>query len=120
MVGLSLTGSLKLAGNKDYKMTEIIIAESFSAYPAGRYPDDGPHNGQDFRERFLMPVLAAGGSICLCLDGIKSFADSFFDEALGGLIRNGYTKEELSLRLKLDATEPVARFFLPEVKAHLE
>lgn len=100
-------------------MSNIALAEVFSAYPAGRYPTDGEFNGEVFREQFLIPRLSDGGMVCLSLDGVKSFADSFFEEALGGLYRRGFSRTDLTNRLKIVATEPVAKFFLPEIKAHI-
>ena len=38
----------------------IYIARDFSPSPAGRYPADGPFNGEKFRETLLLPAMLAG------------------------------------------------------------
>jgi len=69
----------------------LSIAESFSRYPAGRYPSDGPYNGQRFRDQFLRPALqqaaSTGDRLVVVLDGVIGYSSSFLEEAFGGLIR---------------------------------
>ncbi len=83
---------------------EIInIQRDFSRYPAGRYKDDGPYNGEKFREDFLVPALRNSTiQVDLELDGVRGYNSSFLDEAFGGLVReHGFTADELLQRLNL-------------------
>jgi hypothetical protein len=74
-------------------MMTLSIAEKYSRYPAGRYPSDGPFNGERFRNQLLVPeikrAVAAGDQLIVELDGAV-YSSSFLEEAFGGLVR---TKE---------------------------
>ena len=80
-------------------MRVINIARDFSVFPGGRSPKDGPHNGEEFRERLLIPALTSGESIQIELDGTRGYGSSFLEEAFGGLVRRGYGKKQLRQRL---------------------
>lgn len=89
------------------KMKRIVIAEEFSPYPAGRYPDDGEFNGTTFRRDHLVPALRAFDIVEVVFDGVAGFGSSFLEEAFGGLIREeGMDNESLGSRLVLSTTEP--------------
>ena len=80
-------------------MTKIIrIAEDFSPYPAGRSKSDGPATGERFREEFLAPSLREG-SVKLILDNVAGLPSSFLEEAIGGLIRHGFSLSDLERNL---------------------
>lgn len=82
-------------------MTKIAInvAEAFSRFPFGRYPEHGDDNGQRFREEFLIPALDDGNEVCVDLTGARGLAASFLEEAFGGLIREGYDIADIKARL---------------------
>lgn len=90
----------------------LSIAETFSAYPAGRTAADGPDNGKRFREEILCPELkraiAESRQLIVTLDGLKVCGSSFLEEAFGGLVRTGYRADSMR-SLKIITT-----------KAHLE
>lgn len=91
----------------------ISIAKHFSAYPAGRYPDDGEYNGTTFRKKVLVPALTDDMQVEVTFDNVAGFGSSFLDEAFGGLIRNeGMTKEFLDSHLLLTTTEPELEAFV--------
>ncbi|WP_444633866.1 STAS-like domain-containing protein [Cupriavidus oxalaticus] len=68
-------------------MKTINIAKEFSEVPAGRFLDDGPDNGERFRNEFLEPTLSTGGSVNIELDGTDGYGSSFLEEAFGGIVR---------------------------------
>ena len=75
--------------------TSIDIGNDYSPTPAGRFPDDGPYNGEDFRERILVPALERG-PVMIRIDTVEGLGSSFLEEAFGGLIRkHSYTEEKL-------------------------
>ena len=74
-------------------MTTISIARDFSVHPGGRTPGDGPYSGEEFRETFLVPVLLASERVIIDFDGTRGYGSSFLEEAFGGLIRKGYSRE---------------------------
>ncbi len=85
-------------------MSEMIsVVKDFNPRPFGRYPEDGPANGQVFREKYLIPALDRNkdGSVLVDLTGYNRYGPSFLDEAFGGLIREGYKLEDLKMRLKI-------------------
>lgn len=74
-------------------MTQSVVnvARDFSRYPAGRYLEDGPANGQAFRDKFLIPALKESRVIRIELDGTRGYGSSFLEEAFGGAVRLGFT-----------------------------
>ena len=66
---------------------EIHIAEDFSDVPYGRYDEDGPDNGQRFREEHLLDAIRDYDEVHVYLDGAMGYGSSFLDEAFGGLYR---------------------------------
>lgn len=68
----------------------VNVARDFSKYPAGRYLEDGPANGQLFREKFLIPALKASSKLTVELDGTRGYGSSFLEEAFGGAVRVGF------------------------------
>lgn len=76
-------------------MSEVIqklnIAQDFSRYPAGRYKDDGPYSGEEFRDDILIPLMNKGDKVIISLDGVRGYGSSFLEESFGGLTRHGFT-----------------------------
>lgn len=70
----------------------INVAEDYSAFVLGRYPDDSDWNGEDFREKHLIPALEnllahKDETLVVDFDGTFSCDPSFLEEAFGGAIR---------------------------------
>lgn len=81
--------------------SRINIAKDFSKYPAGRFKDDGPASGQEFRESFLLPTMRDGNSLVIELDGTRGYGSSFLEEAFGGTVRAGYNPETVKKTFEL-------------------
>lgn len=81
-------------------MKTIFVAREFSPAPAGRFFEDGSSTGQKFREKFLLPAFENGGVI-VDFFGTELPGSSFFEEAFGGLVREGMTEAVLNSRLKI-------------------
>lgn len=75
-------------------IVEIDVGKDFSRYPAGRFSADGPFSGEKFRNDFLLPKLMGGISIRLYLDNTAGYGSSFLEEAFGGLIRSGISRND--------------------------
>lgn len=87
-------------------MTQTInIANDFSRYPAGRYRTDGPFSGERFREEILLPALEHG-PVVIVLDGVAGLPSSFFEEAIGGVVRSGVSPERAKTLIKFVAVTP--------------
>lgn len=62
----------------------------FSDTPSGRYITDGPHSGEEFREKYLLPnykALKNNEKLIIIIDGVEGYGSSFLEEAFGGLVR---------------------------------
>jgi hypothetical protein len=86
--------------------TVINLASAFSPAPAGRNYDDGPFPGEKFREELLIPALRSFDRVTVELDGTSGMGSSFLEEAFGGLVRAGFTPEELRQRLHVESSRP--------------
>lgn len=84
-------------------MITIQLAKEFSRYPAGRNTKDGPFSGELFRKKFLEPNLKVHDELIIELDGARGYGSSFLEEAFGGLVRAGYSIEDLKKRLTIRA-----------------
>ncbi|UWS06741.1 STAS-like domain-containing protein [Phaeobacter inhibens] len=89
----------------------LNIAEEYSAFPAGRYDEDGPNNGTKFRKELLLPRLLeaidSGRKLVVSLDGLKSCGSSFLSSAFAGLITDEkISKSKVSRNLEIRNTQP--------------
>ena len=84
-------------------MTEytIDLATEFTDFPFGRYRDDGDMSAEVFREDILIPALNHHDRVTVNLGGTNYYGSSFLEETFGGLVRQGFTKEELEEKLKI-------------------
>ncbi|MDD5329703.1 MAG: STAS-like domain-containing protein [Sulfuricella sp.] len=96
----------------------INIERDFSRYPAGRYVADGPYNGEKFREEFLVPaLLEKTDKVLIELDGARGLGSSFLDEAFGGLVRSGYSAEDVLNRIELRSQDAS---LIEEIKGYIQ
>ena len=102
-------------------MSETInIAEQYTRFPGGRYPEDGDGNGTDFRERYLLPVLERHIHATVVLDGAAGYPSSFLDEAFAGLVRkHGFTASEVLGAFTFVAEQPGFRPFIDIIKKYV-
>lgn len=88
----------------------IRIAD-FSETPFGRKRSDGAESGETFREDKLIPLLERCDKVTLVLDGVAGLPSSFWEEVMGGLIRDGKQLEKLKYQLKLEVTDPLLKVY---------
>lgn len=101
-------------------MIRINIAEQFSRTPGARYRSDGPHSGEEFREKFLVPLFANeddNSKIEIVLDGAAGYATSFLDEAFGGIARLYGVKRCLERLAFISNEEPL---LIEEIRTYIE
>ncbi|MBX9348761.1 STAS-like domain-containing protein [Chromobacterium vaccinii] len=79
-------------------MKMISIAKDFTDTPAGRF---GDYSGSKFRDSLLIPALQDNDTVIVDLSDVIGFGSSFLEEAFGGLIRGGFTEDELKKSLKI-------------------
>lgn len=85
----------------------IHIAKDFTRYPGPRYAQDGPFSGEAFRDGILSDALdeaiKSGGVVNVFLDDVAGYGSSFLEEAFGGLVRKGFTPQQLKEHLRIAA-----------------
>lgn len=98
----------------------VNIAEDYSKVPGGRYIEDGPFSGQDFRENILLPKFqeAKRQNVILQvnLDGGYGYGSSFLDEAFGGLARELHDPEIRRIQI-ISEEEPD---LIPQIRKYIE
>lgn len=87
-------------------MARIIeIANDFTKFPGPRYRIHGDNSGEEFRDQVLVDALraaiAAGARLTVILDDVAGYGSSFLEEAFGGLLRVGFTKDDLDRHLQI-------------------
>jgi hypothetical protein len=113
----------------EWVVTVINIATDFARYPFGRYVGDGPYSGQRFREELLVPALRRDSEeIVVNLDGAIGMGSSFLEEAFGGLVRQGFDRDEVARRVRISSSRDgtkaaeigryIAEAELPRRRAH--
>lgn len=96
----------------------INIERDFARYPAGRYTSDGPYSGQAFREQFLMSALRMpDAKVIIEFDGARGYGSSFLEEAFGGLVRVGFSAEELFRRIDFRSSD---RSLVAEIRTYIK
>lgn len=78
----------------------IKIARDYTKTPGARYISDGPFSGEDFRDRILekkyLESLEKKDILIIDFDGdVYGYSTGFLEEIFGGMIRKGYSQEEL-------------------------
>ena len=86
----------------------INFAADFTKTPGGRFRDEGPKSGEEFREDFLIPALREFEEVSVVLNDVYGFPSSFVDEAFGVLVdKVGVSVVRAKLRLRL-SDDPIA------------
>ncbi|MGL6403429.1 STAS-like domain-containing protein [Aeromonas hydrophila] len=95
----------------------IDVASKFSPLPFGRYVTDGGNSGTRFREEILKQILLEyDEQVTLDFSNVKiGVGSSFLEEAFGGLVRQGFSAEDILKRIKVTGgmsaySSQVARF----------
>jgi hypothetical protein len=98
------SGELLLNG-KSRSVTDAYTLKlvEFSDTPFGRYRGDGNESGQVFREDVLIPALEKHDRVTLNVDGVAGLPSSFWEETMGGLIRDGWRADDVRSKLEITA-----------------
>lgn len=102
---------------------KVVDIKDFSLTPYGRYPTDGPDNGQVFRTKYLLPAFTdpTVDKVTVMLDSVSSgyeYGSSFLEEAFGGLVRvEGIPAVEVLRKLSI-----VTKFsdYISEIEMYIE
>lgn len=87
----------------------INIAEEYTKTPGARYIADGEFSGEDFRNIILEPRYKEckenNKKLIINFDGGYGYGTSFLEESFGGLVRKGYSCDELLKNIELISEE---------------
>ena len=87
--------------------TNVSVVRDFARYPGPRYRDDGPFSGQQFREEVLAPRLRQSilnrSELVVLIDGVAGYGSSFLEEAFAGLLRHGFSYDQIRSHLVIHA-----------------
>lgn len=88
-------------------MIRINVAKDFSKTPFGRYRTDGDFSAEKFRDELLVPLIQKNPGKDIEIDFTDvafGMGSSFLEEIFGGLVRLGYTADELKYIKLIDKT----------------
>lgn len=107
--------------NKAMNVCTIVIGKDFSDTPGGRYPADGPWNGQKFREECLIPALRTHDKVVVDVSGVEGYGSSFLEEVFGGIVRaNIMPKAELVAKLSWIASDATKECYLGRIETYFK
>ncbi|WP_309091736.1 STAS-like domain-containing protein [Phenylobacterium sp.] len=99
-------------------MSKVIrLASDFTRFPFGRYRSQGGFSGEAFRDDVLLPLLRNGERIVVDLDGTSGLSPSFLEEAFGGLVRAGFSPDEVIERVQISSDEDPS--YIDEVRGYV-
>lgn len=85
---------------------KTLYIKDFSKYPGPRYESLGENSGERFRDSFLIPAIVENDEICVDFDGVFGYGSSFLEEAFGGLVRKGISRNKIeSLKKNLKSQD---------------
>ena len=80
----------------------IDLTRDFNPRPFGRYRDiDGERSAEVFRDDKLIPAMKQHDRVVVDLSGFNYYGSSFMEEVFGGLVRAGYTPDQLKDKLEV-------------------
>lgn len=79
---------------------KTLYIKDFSKYPGPRYESLGDNSGERFRDSFLIPAILENDEICVDFDGVFGYGSSFLEEAFGGLVRKGISRNKIEVLKK--------------------
>lgn len=86
-------------------MKHYHIATQFTQYPGFRYREHSEGSGQEFREKILHEIMKTGSPVEIDLGGTSGYPSSFLEEAFGGLVRDGYSADQIRRLIHLVAPD---------------
>ncbi len=102
-------------------MTKTIdVGNDFSRYPGGRVRTDGQYSGEAFRDDFLIPALRNYESIEIIIDNVIGYGSSFLEECFGGLVRSGFTPNELKKKIQIKFSRPEFEIYKKEIFEYID
>lgn len=86
-------------------MSEVFLSVAqWSKNPSGRYRADSARSAEAWREDALRPALLRHDTVHVDLDGTVGISASWLKEAFAGLLRHGFTVDEVRRKLRITST----------------
>lgn len=107
------------------KSTEnmLDLASEYTPYPAGRFRADGPYSGEAFRDDVLLKrvrdAVHARQVLTVRIDGVRAFGSSFLEEAFGGLVRKGVSREQLLRHVAVVSSKPSHQRYIDAINRYM-
>lgn len=103
-----------------FKMNKTLnVASDFCKTPGGRYKTDGPYSGELFREKLIDLINDKSiDKIIVNFDGLETSGSSFLEEAFGGLIRQGISRETIKNKLFFECDDDLT--IIPLINQYIE
>lgn len=102
----------------------IEIARDFSKFPGPRYRVHGNFSGEEFRDEVLAAALRTeidnDSVLTVVLDDVAGYGSSFLEEAFGGLLRAGFSKQDLDRHLQIVARTSRFRHHAVRAREYIE
>lgn len=104
------------------EVTTIDVQKQYSKYLGGRFAKHGKGSAEELRLRHLLPALVKPGKVRINF-GTALACASFTEEAFGGLVRAGFSANELRERLEIvsqrdERLAPEAWNYIERADAH--
>lgn len=86
-------------------MSETFLSvAAWSRFPSGALRSYGEWSGEAWREDVLAPALREFDTVHVDLNGVLGFGAAWLEEAFAGLLRHGFTLDEVRRRLRITST----------------
>jgi hypothetical protein len=100
------------------------MVADYTDMPIGRNELDGPKNGADFRDNYLIPALEEYTIVNVDFNGTLGTTPSFLEEVFGGIIRKRYLNAaDLAVRVpiiyKFESVKNNVKKYILEAENHL-
>lgn len=102
-----------------YAMKTVYVKD-FTEFPGPRFTALGPSSGEEFRDSILIPSInEEGGAVAVNLDETMGYGSSFLEEAFGGLIRKGISKE-IAIKIGENIVSLEDPSLIDEIKSYID
>jgi hypothetical protein len=117
--------------SRNYQTNQIVVSVmpvgkcahlrlvDFSEFPGGRFVENGPFSGEEYRKTVLLPALESCEIVEIDFAGVFVAAPSFLDEAFGEIVKRlGPAEFRRRIQVRSDEDPDIFKQIERIVKAH--